>query len=114
MNVTAYVININIIIPKIFVNMFRHRNFKPLFCPPQDIFVDVSTSQFDDSGIEHISRSSVHHSVVDSKIPTPSDYTIDFALKSGQLNPVNLDEYQVAPTSDVINNFISSTTSKTE
>lgn len=114
MNVTEYVININIIIQKIFVNMFRNRNFKPLYCPPRDIYVDVSSSQFDDNGVQHISRASVHHASVDDKIPSPSDYTIEFAMKSGQLNPVNLDDFQISPTSDIVNDFISSTTSKTE
>lgn len=80
--------------------MFRFKSFKPLFVAPSPISVQLLQEQYDDSGVAHCGYSTVTASSVDSKIPKPSEYTLDFALQSGQLTPISLDDYMISPSLD--------------
>lgn len=80
---------------------FRHHSFKPLSFPPSVCKVEKQVSQFDSDGVERVSNVLVDS--VPLPIPKPSEYTINFCMTAGQLNPVNLDDFTLgASASEVL------------
>lgn len=71
--------------------MFRFHRFKSTSIPLVPIPVLKVVTQVDDDGISHTSEILIPSD--DAVIPSPSEYTLEFALQSGSLAPVNLDEY---------------------
>lgn len=70
---------------------FRHHSFKSLLFPLSSCKVEKQISQFDSDGVERVSTVLVDSSPL--PIPKPSEYTLNFCMTSGQLNPVNLDDF---------------------
>lgn len=80
---------------------FRHHSFKPLRFSPSPVDVDKQISQFDENGVERVTSVSVPSSPL--SIPSPSEYTINFAMTAGDLSPVNLDDFTLdASASDTV------------
>ena len=80
---------------------FRHHSFKPLSFPLSSCKVEKQISQFDSDGVERVSTVLVDSSPL--PIPKPSEYTLNFCMTSGQLNPVNLDDFTLgASASEVL------------
>ena len=80
---------------------FRHHSFKPLSFPLSPCKVEKQISQFDSDGVERVSTVLVDTSPL--PIPKPSEYTLNFCMTSGQLNPVNLDDFTLgASASEVL------------
>lgn len=80
---------------------FRHHSFKPLSFPLSPCKVEKQISQFDSEGVERVLTVLVDSSPL--PIPKPSEYTLNFCMTSGQLNPVNLDDFTLgASASDVL------------
>ena len=80
---------------------FRHHSFKPVSFPPSVCKVEKQVSQFDSDGVERVSTVLVDSAPL--PIPKPSEYTINFCMTSGQLNPVNLDDFTLgASATDVL------------
>lgn len=80
---------------------FRHHSFKTLSFPPSSCKVEKQISQFDSDGVERVSTVLVDSSPL--PIPKPSEYTLNFCMTSGQLNPVNLDDFTLgASASEVL------------
>lgn len=73
--------------------MFRHRQFGSLYFPCFDTNQEVTTSQFDEDGIEHVSIAVVSSQSVIDSLPSPSDFTIAQQLSSGNLRPVSLGDF---------------------
>lgn len=91
---------------------FRHHSFKPLSFPPSSCKVEKQVSQFDSDGVERVSTVLVDSAPL--PIPKPSEYTINFCMTSGQLNPVNLDDFVLgASASDVLSSSFDVSTEST-
>ena len=76
--------------------MFRFRKHKPLVIPIEPIQIDVSISQFDDDGVEHVSFAKVSAQSIIDKLPRPSEMTLVSQMQAGTLNPVSLDDFEVS------------------
>lgn len=87
---------------------FRHHTFKPLSFPPSVCKVEKQVSQFDSDGVERVTNVLVDSAPL--PIPKPSEYTINFCMTAGQLNPVNLDDFTLgASASEVLSSsFVAS------
>lgn len=76
--------------------MFRFRKHKPLVIPVEPVEVEVSTSQFDNDGVEHVSFAKVSAQSIIDKLPRPSEMTLVSQMQAGTLNPVSLDDFEVS------------------
>lgn len=81
------------------------KNVQPRIIPCE-VTTRVMNTQFDDDGNEIVSFSDVPCSQVESKMPLPSEYTFQYCMQSGNLNPVNLSDYSLSPNVDDVSSFV--------
>ncbi|WP_308270587.1 hypothetical protein [Prevotella sp.] len=89
---------------------FRFRKFRPFKPVPVAITEEQQVINFDDKGVQHVSYAVVSADSIIHSMPRPSEVTLLSQMQSGNLRPVNLQDFEysdmdASTASDFINSL---------